>query len=363
MKKNHEKWMKQALDAAEKGAGWVNPNPLVGAVIVRDSKVIATGYHKAYGEDHAEVDALKQVSGDLSDAQMYVTLEPCNHQGKTPACTQAIIESGIKEVFVSTLDPNPKVAGQGVAALERHGIKVHVGILEEEGLEKNAIFFYAITHKQPYVTLKYAMTLDGKIATSTKDSKWITSEEARKHVHEQRRRHQAIMVGVNTVLADDPLLTARLEGAYQPIRIICDSKLSTPMDAKVIQTVPETRTILATSSTDIDKRRAFEDQGIEIITVEQTDEGLSLDDLFNQLYAYGIDSIYVEGGASIHGSLIHQEQVQAVHAYVAPKIVGGEDALSPIAGKGISKMVDAFTLEFHQIKLLGQDLFLESRRK
>jgi diaminohydroxyphosphoribosylaminopyrimidine deaminase/5-amino-6-(5-phosphoribosylamino)uracil reductase len=245
-----QEYMDLALELAEKGCGWVNPNPMVGAVIVKDNRIIGQGYHQRYGEFHAERNALASCKEDPRGATLYVTLEPCCHHGKTPPCTEAIIESGIARVVIASPDPNPLVAGEGVRILREHGVQVEEGLLREACDKLNKVFFHFIQTKTPYVVMKYAMTMDGKIATASGLSQWITGEVARSRVHTDRHRYQAIMVGVGTVLADDPLLTCRLPNGRNPIRVICDTHLRTPLDAQVVTTTESAATILATCCKD-----------------------------------------------------------------------------------------------------------------
>ena len=236
--------MRMALELAKQGEGWVSPNPMVGCVVVKNGKVIARGYHEKYGGFHAERNALLHCEEETEGAELYVTLEPCCHQGKTPPCTDIIIEKKIGKVFVGSLDINPKVAGKGVNILREHGIQVEVGILEEECRKLNEAFFYYMEQKLPFVAMKYAMTLDGKIACETGDSKWVTGEEARNYVQRLRSRYRGIMAGIGTVLADDPLLNCRMEGGRNPVRILCDARLRIPLDSRIVQTAGEYETIL-----------------------------------------------------------------------------------------------------------------------
>ncbi|MDO4735086.1 MAG: bifunctional diaminohydroxyphosphoribosylaminopyrimidine deaminase/5-amino-6-(5-phosphoribosylamino)uracil reductase RibD, partial [Lachnospiraceae bacterium] len=241
----HEQYMKRAIELAEKGRGYTSPNPIVGCVVVKDGRIISEGYHERYGEFHAERNALLRCKEDTEGADLYVTLEPCCHQGKTPPCTDIIIEKKIGRVFVGSMDPNPLVAGKGVQILKGAGIAVETGILEKECLKMNEIFFHFITTKTPFVLSKFAMSMDGKIASESGDSKWVTGEEARAEVHLLRKYYSAIMVGIGTVLADDPMLNCRVEEGVDPIRVICDSSLRIPLDSKIVQTAKEIPTIVA----------------------------------------------------------------------------------------------------------------------
>ena len=238
-----EDYMKAALNEAVKGLGFTNPNPMVGAVIVKDGRIISRGYHRRYGELHAERNAINNCKDNLNGSEIYVTLEPCCHYGKTPPCTEAIIQSGIKKVFIGSEDPNPLVAGKGAETLRKHGIYVESGILKKECDRINDVFFHYITYKTPFVVMKYAMTADGKIACYNGESKWITGERARENVQKSRLRYSAVMVGAGTVIADDPMLTCRLENGRNPIRIICDSRLRIPADCNIVKTADKVRTL------------------------------------------------------------------------------------------------------------------------
>lgn len=271
MENDKKRYMRYALELAKKGAGAVNPNPMVGAVLVKDGRIIGEGYHKKYGGLHAERNAFadcKRRGENPKGAQLYVTLEPCCHYGKTPPCTEAIIENEVAEVYVGSRDPNPLVDGGGISVLRAHGIAVETGLLREECDALNEVFFHYIKEKRPFVMMKYAMTLDGKIATYTGASKWITGEAARRRVHEDRNCCAAIMAGVGTVVKDNPMLTCRLEQGHNPIRIICDTQLRTPLTANVVQTAKEVPTILATCCMDMERQKPYQEAGCEILTVQ-----------------------------------------------------------------------------------------------
>lgn len=360
---NDENYMKMAIALAKKGMGKVSPNPLVGAIIVKDNEVIGEGFHEAYGSLHAERNALKNCKSSPRGATMYVTLEPCCHHGKTPPCTEAIIENGIKKVIIGSLDPNEKVAGKGIAILEEAGIEIVFGILENECRELNYIFFHYITQKTPYVLMKYAMTFDGKIATTTGQSRWITNEKSRAYVHKIRNRYTAIMVGIGTVLVDDPDLTCRMENSNHPIRIVCDSTLKTPLDARVVSTAKEIKTIIATTNTDKTLHQKYEMHGVEIVTTqaEESENGkVNLKKLMQLLGQKGIDSILLEGGATLNFSALESEIVQAVQTYIAPKIFGGATAKSPIGGEGFSSVLNKVALKQKRVMHFDDDILIES---
>ncbi|MGN1206103.1 MAG: bifunctional diaminohydroxyphosphoribosylaminopyrimidine deaminase/5-amino-6-(5-phosphoribosylamino)uracil reductase RibD [Eubacterium sp.] len=349
-----EKYMRQALKLAETAMGHTSPNPMVGCVVVKNGKVVASGCHERYGEYHAERNALTRCQEDLTGADLYVTLEPCCHQGKTPPCTEIIIEKKIGRVFVGALDPNPKVDGGGIKILKEHGIEVITGILEKECLALNEIFFHYIKTGVPYVAMKYAMTLDGKIASVTGDSKWVTGEKAREHVHCLRKKYTAILVGIDTVLADNPMLNCRIREGVDPIRVICDSHLRLPVDSQIVKTAGTIRTIVAYTKANEERKKKLESTDVELLKIPGEDQ-VDLEKLIRTLGEQKIDSILVEGGGNIHGSLVKTGLVNRVYAYIAPKLIGGKDALSPVGGDGIVSMSKAIELENQEILHLGAD--------
>ena len=373
----HEEYMHLACGLALRGMGRVSPNPLVGAVIVKDGRIIGEGWHAKYGDLHAERNALKNCrerGEDPAGAEIYVTLEPCCHHGKQPPCTDALIEAGIARVFMGSGDPNPRVAGKGVQILRDHGIEVVEHVLEPECLALNDVFFHYIRTGLPYVVLKYAMTLDGKIACHTGASRWVTGEEARAHVHRTRNWLTGIMVGVNTVIADDPLLTCRMEGGRDPVRIICDSRLRTPQDSQIVKTAREVPTILATCETDPARQKPYLDAGCRIVTVPEKSCGtagspvkdspkrgsVDLNILMQKLgNEEKIDSILLEGGASLAWSALESGIVNRVQAYIAPKIFGGADAKTPVGGTGFDTPDLALKLKNLRLTRLGGDLLIE----
>lgn len=352
-------YMRLALQLARKGAGRVSPNPMVGAVIVKDGVVIGQGYHQQYGGLHAERNALAACTAPPQGATLYVTLEPCCHYGKTPPCTEAILENGIARVVIGSDDPNPLVAGKGIEILRSHGVQVTTHVLQAECDKLNEVFFHFIQTKTPYVVMKYAMTLDGKIATKTGASQWITGEIARRRVHEDRNRYSAIMAGVGTVLADNPQLTCRIEGGHNPIRIICDTHLRTPLTAQVVTTANSVPTILATSEPDPARHQPYLDAGCQVLVVLQRDGHLDLNALMEALGAQNIDSILLEGGGTLNWTALQSGIVQKVQAYVAPKLFGGT-AKNPVMGLGVELPDQAVQLTSPTVTRLGEDLLLES---
>ena len=355
-----EEYMRRALELARKGEGHTSPNPMVGCVVVKDGRIISEGYHEKYGEFHAERNALTRCTEDTAGADLYVTLEPCCHQGKTPPCTDIIIEKKIARVFVGSMDSNPLVAGKGVQILRDHGIYVETGILDAECRKLNEVFYHYIATKTPFVVMKYAMTLDGKIACATGDSKWVTGEIARTQVHRMRGRYRGIMVGIGTVLADDPMLNCRVEGGVDPVRIICNSNLHIPTESQIVKTALDIETIVACSQEALEserkqeKIRRLKEAGIQIIGTEGA-HGVNLVELMKKLGGQNIDSILLEGGGTLNASALEDGIVNKVYAYIAGKLIGGMDARSPVEGMGIDRMADAITLQNVEIEKLGDD--------
>lgn len=355
-------YMKLALDLAKNGMGFVNPNPMVGAVIVKDGRIIGKGWHEKCGELHAERNAFANCTEDCSGATIYVTLEPCCHYGRTPPCTEAIIEHKIARVVIGSSDPNPLVAGKGAQLLRDCGIEVTEGVLKQECDELNEIFMHYITTGLPFVTMKYAMTMDGKITCYTGASQWITGEEARNNVQHDRLRHSAIMVGVGTVLADNPMLTCRLENGRNPVRIICDTSLRTPLDSNIVKTAKEVPTIIATASGYEDKIAEYEKMGCWVIRCGNEEHTkVNLNELMKILGEHKIDSVLLEGGGELNWSALKYGIVNKVQAYIAPKIFGGTQAKSPVAGLGVSYPDNAFMLTDTKIMQIGDDFLIESK--
>ncbi|MDO4271011.1 MAG: bifunctional diaminohydroxyphosphoribosylaminopyrimidine deaminase/5-amino-6-(5-phosphoribosylamino)uracil reductase RibD [Eubacteriales bacterium] len=354
----NETYMHRALELARRGAGRVSPNPMVGCVIVKNGRVIGEGWHERCGGPHAERNALQSCAEDPAGASLYVTLEPCCHWGRTPPCTDAILENRIARVVIGCLDPNPLVAGKGAERLRQAGAAVETGVLEDECRRLNEVFFHYIRHKTPFVVLKYAMTLDGKIAACTGDSRWVTGEAARAHVHQTRNRLAGVMVGVGTVLADDPLLTCRMDGGRNPVRIVCDSRARTPLDSRLIRTAREIPTVIAVAAWN-DRAAALKKAGAHIALCGDRDGHTDLAELMRQLGAGGLDGILLEGGASLAFSALEAGLVRKVQAYIAPKLIGGAAAKTPVGGAGFAKMADALPLVNPAVTRLGDDFLLE----
>ncbi len=361
MTSQDEFYMRRALELAKRGEGATSPNPMVGAVIVRGDQIIGEGYHQRFGEPHAERNALLACTEDPAGATMYVTLEPCCHHGHQPPCVEAVIAAQIGRVVVGCGDPNPKVAGRGIRILRDAGIEVTENVLAAECRALNRVFMHYISRGMPYVTLKYAMTLDGKIAAYTGKSKWITGEAARAHVQQERARHKAIMVGRGTVQADDPRLTCRIPGEPSPLRVICDTNLSTSISANVVRTARETPTLFATCCQDDAKIAAYESAGCRVWQLPPGADGhpdLTL--LMQKLAAAEIDTLLLEGGAELAWSMLKAGLVQRVQAYIAPLLLAGANAKSPLGGAGFPNPAAGMRLRDPVISQIGDDFLIEA---
>ena len=351
--------MEKALELAAMGIGKVNPNPLVGAVIVKNGEIIGEGYHECYGEAHAERNAVKNAVEPVEGSTIYVTLEPCAHYGKTPPCVDLIIEKKFKRVVIGMLDPNEKVSGKSIEKLKKHGIEVLVGVKEEECKKMNEIFIKYITSKIPFVVLKSGISLDGKIATYSGESKWITSEESREDAQNLRNRSSSIMVGVNTVVADDPELTCRINSEKKLIRIVLDSNLSIPLDSKLVKNKDKLTIVATTLNSNEEKKKSLRDLGVKVIEVSEKNNRVNLKELVKILGQEGIDSILIEGGGTLNFSALEENIVDKAIFYIAPKILGGENSKSCIAGIGFSKLDDAVNLKNLSYRKIGEDLVVE----
>lgn len=358
---SEQQFMQLAIDLARQGEGRTCPNPPVGAIVINDGLVVGEGFHPAAGQPHAEVYALREADDKACGATMYVTLEPCNHHGRTGPCTEAIIDAGITRVVVGTGDPNPEVAGRGINRLREEGIEVTVGVLERECRSLIAPFAKHVSTGLPYVTLKMAMTLDGRTATSTGDSKWISNEKSRLHVHHMRDRCDAIMVGVGTVLVDDPQLTTRLpDGGRDPVRIIVDSKLRIPASARVLAIDSTAPTIVATTSTaERDKISELESVGAEIIIVPDTEGSVDLPALMQALGKRDIQSILLEGGARLAAAALRVQMVDRVAVFIAPRLLAGSDGAGLFAGAGFLSMDESIRLQDVRSRQFDDDILVE----
>lgn len=354
------KYMSRAFDLAIRGMGHARPNPMVGAVIVKDGRIIGEGYHEHFGGSHAEVNAFASCTEDPKGATLYVTLEPCSHYGKTPPCADLIIEKDIERVVIAMVDPNPLVSGKGIRKLRNAGIFVTTGVMEDEARKLNEVFIKYITEHKPFVLYKAAMSLDGKTACYTGESKWISGESSREEVHALRGCFKGIMAGAGTIIADNPALTARTEGLDDPVRIIVDGKLSVPLKARVFNE-PGKAVVLTTTSADEKKREQLEAMGVEIIMTDGDEEGkVDLSAAMTGLALKGIDGILLEGGAELAASAFDAGIVDKIRIYEAPIIIGGEKAPGLIGGKGAPALSDAVRLKEVSTKRSGEDLIIEA---
>jgi len=355
----HEKYMNLALRLALKAKGKTSPNPMVGAVIVKKGRIIARGYHQKAGFPHAEIAALDEAGKDARGATLYVTLEPCTHFGKTPPCMDRIIKSGIKKIFVGMVDPNPINNGKGIEILRQHNIKVQVGLLEDRLKSINEVFIKYITRKIPFVTVKVAESLDGRIATRSGESKWITSDKARGYAHRIRQDYDAVAVGVNTVLRDNPKLNAWFS-KRQPVKIIVDSQLSTPQDAELFSRTSSVIIVtLAVKSGQETENRKILSRKAKILEVKENEGQVNLKDMMKKLARLGITNILVEGGGTLIGSLFDEGLVDKVLFFISPKIIGGKEAIGAVMGKGINRIDKALRLKGVKLRRIGEDFLVE----
>ena len=365
-------FMQQALKLAARGEGWVSPNPMVGAVVVQDGRVVGQGFHRRAGLPHAEVEALAKAGDAARGADLYVTLEPCNHQGRTPPCTQAILAAGIRRVIIATSDPNPQVTGGGAEFLRSQGLNLELGLLEAEARRLNEAWFHWTATGRPWVLAKAACSLDGKIATAGGESQWLTGEAARAFGHRLRHRVDAIVVGIETALADDPQLTTRLPGrkaktqnpepgsrGKDPIRIVLDSRLRLPLSARLLHLdSPAPTWVACTGQAPPEKRRALEDQGPQVLELPEEAGRVSLPALLDLLGSRQVQSLLVEGGAEVLGAFFDQKLVQQFNFFYAPKILGGRTAKGVLGGQGVIHLADAHIARNLSIRRLGSDLLV-----
>ena len=370
-----ESFMHRALELAKLGQGKVEPNPMVGCVLVRDGKVVGEGYHEQFGGPHAEVNAIADAdakaqlasqnsSDEASSLTAYVTLEPCNHTGKTGPCCEALIEAKVARVVVACKDPNPLVAGKGIACLQAAGLEVVTGILETESRKVLGPFLKRMEKKTPWIIAKWAMTLDGRIATGTGDSKWISNESSRLIVHQIRSRVDAIIVGIGTVLADDPMLNARLEDGLTPnrnpaLRVVCDSAARTPLDSKLVVTAGEFPTLIAVGpKAPADKCEQLRGFGCDVFESELSDQSERLKELLIHLSSQQITNVLVEGGGQLLGSFNDNHHIDEVHCFIAPKVIGGKDSLSPILGNGVSQIRNSLNIDIESVQQVESDIYI-----
>ena len=352
----YEEFMKEALKVAKNAEGRTSPNPMVGAVIVKDGRIIAEGWHRKAGTPHAEIHALNMAGELAKNSTMYVTLEPCSQFGRTPPCANKIVNAEIKKVVIAMKDPNPLVAGRGIEILKNAGIEVEVGILEDDARRLNEVFLKYITKKIPFVTAKFACSLDGKISTVTGESQWMSCEESRKFVHQLRDINDGILAGIGTILADNPSLTARIENGKNPVRIVVDSMARTPLDSKILND-GAAKTIIAVSSNASNKKiAALKNCGAEIIICGDIEVDLKI--LMKELASREITSVLLEGGGTLNFSMFRAGLIDKVFAFVAPKIIGGKTALTPVEGAGFEKLSDAVQLKNLTSEKIGGDILI-----
>jgi len=360
--KDDQRFMRRALELAARARGRTSPNPLVGAVLVKDGQIIGEGYHQRAGTPHAEINALNAAGRERAKgASIYVNLEPCSHYGRTAPCALALVEAGVAEVVIATLDPNPQVSGRGVQILQEAGIKTRVGVLADEARELNEFFFKYIQGGKPFVSLKVAMTLDGKIATSSGDSRWITGTASREYVHQLRNIYDGIMVGIGTVLKDDPRLNTRLEleGKRDPVRIIIDGRLDMPLDSNIARTGHEQRTLVFTAeNADQEKANSLRECGLQIIELGGNPERLNIEEALDILGKMEIMSLLLEGGAEINSYMIEKQLVDKLYWFIAPKIIGGRSSPSPLGGEGIKIMNQAIKLKSVTTRHFDDDILI-----
>jgi diaminohydroxyphosphoribosylaminopyrimidine deaminase/5-amino-6-(5-phosphoribosylamino)uracil reductase len=360
----NERYIRLALKLARKGLGTTSPNPMVGAVVVKGNTIVGQGYHHRAGEPHAEILALRQAGAKARGATLYLNLEPCDHFGRTPPCTQAILEAGITRVVAGMKDPNPLVSGGGIRRLRKAGVQVDVGALEKECRELNAPFCKYITRKRPFVTLKAAASLDGKVATRSGDSRWISSETSRNYVHRLRQAMDAVMVGIGTVLKDDPLLTVRLPGGKkprQPLRVIVDSRLRIPLHSQLVRTAGQFPTLVATTqAASSSRKRRLAGANVEVAIIAKDSRGhVSLRGLMKELARRGVVSLLLEGGSTLNASALKEGVVDRLLLFLAPKIIGGKRAPGVIAGDGAPRIKDAEAWEIVKVRRMGPDILIE----
>jgi diaminohydroxyphosphoribosylaminopyrimidine deaminase/5-amino-6-(5-phosphoribosylamino)uracil reductase len=360
---NDNDFMRLALDLAKKGEGFVEPNPMVGCVLVRDNQIIGQGYHTQYGNAHAEVEAIRSANADLTGATCYVTLEPCSHYGKTPPCTEAIRQTGIQRVVIAMRDPNPAVNGKGIQILQEAGLATTEHVLEEEAQRLNAPYLTLLNKNRPWIHAKWAMTLDGRLAAKTHDSQWISGEESRKIVHQLRSRMDAIVIGSGTVIQDDPMLTVRLDNSERcgnkiPYRVVLDRSGNLSPECQLARTAREVPVLIVTQS---ENCQQLERHGCEILYLRHQENFLRA--FLEHFAARKWTHVLIEGGRQIFGAFFDTGYIDEVHTFIAPKLIGGESALSVMSGEGLAKISLAASLESPEIKIVGQDVYMRGRIK
>ena len=354
-----ERWMKRVLRLAEKGRGKTSPNPMVGAILVKDGRIVAEGYHAKAGEPHAEIIALRKTGKDAKEATLYLNLEPCTHYGKTPPCAPVVIEAGVRRAVIGMEDPNPLVKGRGVEALKRAGLDVYVGILEKECRRLNEAFCKYILNKEPFLILKVVATLDGKIATRKGESQWISGEASRRFVHRLRDQVDGVIVGIGTVLKDDPMLTARVKGGKDPYRIILDSRLRIPENAKVIEISPSKTIVATTELAPGEKVERLEKKGVRVLILDSKKGRVDLKPCLFKLGEMGMMSLLVEGGSQLNGSFLDEGLIDKIFLFLSPKLIGDPQALGMFDGHEVTSLKEAIPLNELKIRRIGGDLLLE----
>ena len=354
-----ERWMRRALHLAEKGRGRTSPNPMVGAVLVKRGKVVGEGYHTRAGEPHAEIVAIEKAREKAKGATLYLNLEPCTLYGKTPPCAPAVIEAGVRKVIIGMEDPNPLVKGRGIARLKQAGVGVRVGILEKECRRLNEAFCKFVVKHQPFIILKVAATLDGKLATRNGDSKWISGEISRRFVHRLRDEVDGVVVGIGTVLRDDPNLTARIRGGRDPYRIVLDSRLRIPEHAKVIDLSPSRAIVATTEMASRDKIERLEKKGVRVLICGSESGRVDLKSLLQKLGEMGMMSLLVEGGSQINGAFLDQGLIDKIFLFLSPKLIADPLAPGIFGGAGVASLKETISIRDFKIRKIGADILLE----
>jgi diaminohydroxyphosphoribosylaminopyrimidine deaminase/5-amino-6-(5-phosphoribosylamino)uracil reductase len=361
---NDRAFMRQALELAKRGEGFVEPNPMVGCVLVRDNQVIGQGYHTRFGNAHAEIEAIRSAHADLTGATCYVTLEPCSLHGKTPPCVEAILQTGIRRVVVAMRDPNPAINGKGIQILQEAGLSITEHILEEEAQRLNAPYLTLLNKNRPWIHAKWAMTLDGRLAAKTHESRWISGEESLKVVHQLRSRMDAVVIGAGTALHDDPMLTVRLDesercGNKRPYRVVLDASGILSLDSQLVRTAREVPLLIVTETDNAKKCWQWEQCGCEVLHLPRQKHFLRT--LLEHFASRKWTHVLLEGGRQVFGTFFDAQCIDEVHAFIAPKLIGGESAIPVIGGEGLEKMSLAVLLESPEVKFIGQDIYVRGR--
>lgn len=354
-----QQWMRQVLRLAEKGRGRTAPNPMVGAILVKGGQVVGRGYHVRAGEPHAEIVALQQAGEKARGSTLYINLEPCTHFGRTPPCAPRVVEARVRRVVIGMMDPNPRVKGRGIQSLSQAGIDVQVGILEKECQRTNEAFCKYIIKKEPFVILKVASTLDGKTATQKGDSKWITGEVSRRFVHRLRDQSDGVLVGIGTILRDDPLLTARIKGGHDPYRVVLDSRLRIPERARVLEGSPSKAIIATTEEGSNEKMERLERKGVQILVLNSKEGRIDLKTCLQSLGAIGIMTLLVEGGSEINGSFLDEGAIDKFYFFFSSKWIGDEKAPGIFGGHGVQDLSKTIKLNQLRFRRMGEDFLLE----